>query len=86
MLALPSAVLVHLDALTVIELVLHRDVIAPLALLTRQRHLHALFVLRHDSLLENPFWVLRYFWGPEAPPGSGGGSRTRDTTIMSRVL
>src|SRR5487761_2232924 len=41
------AVLGHLDALTVVHLVLHRDVVAPLAVLARQGHLDALLVLGH---------------------------------------
>src|SRR6185436_7868669 len=43
----PAAVLVHLDALAVVDLALHRDVVAALALLARERDLHPLLVLRH---------------------------------------
>src|SRR3954467_5809853 len=50
----PAAVLLHLDALTVVLLVLDRDVVAALALLAGQRDLHSLLVLRHDgSLLDD---------------------------------
>lgn len=48
--AVPAAVLLHLDAFTIVDLVFHRDVVAPLALLTRQRHLNALFVFSHLSI------------------------------------
>src|SRR5690349_21118786 len=46
-LAVPAAVLLHLDALAVVLLVLHRDVVAPLAGLAREGHLHSLLVPRH---------------------------------------
>src|SRR5436190_1751142 len=48
-LAVEAAVLLHLDALAVVRLVLHGDVVPPLALLARQRHLDPL-VARHRSL------------------------------------
>jgi hypothetical protein len=82
-LAVPSTELLHLDALTVIELVLLRDVVASLAVLAGQSHLDPLFVLRHLFL---PTRLLELLAGPTDLPSSGGGSRTRDTTIMSRVL
>src|SRR5207247_6487721 len=49
--AVPPAVLLHLDALAVVLLVLHRDVVAPLALLAGQRDLDALLVPCHLFLL-----------------------------------
>ena len=47
-LALESAVLLHFDALTVVHLVLHGDVVTPLALFAREGDLDSLFVLCHD--------------------------------------
>ena len=44
----PLAVLLHLDALAVVDLVLHRYVVATLALFTRQGDGDALVVLGHD--------------------------------------
>ena len=78
---LPLAVLLHLNTLTIVHLVLHRDVIATLALLAGQGHLDSLFVLSHHFSLTTLVLL-----GLSVLPGSGGGSRTRDTTIMSRVL
>ena len=50
--AIPRAELLHLDPLTVVHLVLGRDVIPPLARLTGQRDLDALIVSCHgDSLV-----------------------------------
>src|SRR5438128_4380077 len=43
----PAAVLLHLDALAVVDLALHRDVVAPLAVLARERDLDAFLVLGH---------------------------------------
>ena len=43
----PTAVLLHLDALTIIDLVFLGDVVTTLALLASQRHLNTLFVLCH---------------------------------------
>src|SRR5947208_6541303 len=43
----PAAVLLHLDALAVVDLALHRDVVAPLAVLAGERDLDPLLVLRH---------------------------------------
>src|SRR5262249_18741044 len=43
----PAAVLLHLDALAVVDLALHRDVVPPLAVLAGERHLDALVVLGH---------------------------------------
>src|SRR6267143_3878186 len=51
--AVPAAVLLHLDALAVVLLVLHGDVVAPLALLAGQRDLDALLVPCHVFL---PGW------------------------------
>src|SRR5579863_106114 len=82
-LAVPAAELGELDPLPVVLLVLHRDVVAALADLARQRHLHPLLVLRHDSC---SFSGPRSGAGPFHRTGSGGGTRTRDNTIMSRVL
>ena len=42
----PAAVLLHLDALAVVDLALHRDVVPPLAVLARERDLDSLVVLR----------------------------------------
>ena len=42
--AIPPAVLLHLDALAIIDLVLLGDVVPSLALLTSQRHLNPLFI------------------------------------------
>ena len=75
-LALETAVLAHFNALTVIDLVLGRDVVTTLAVLTLKGDLDPLFVLSHLFLLFS-----RLLRG-----GSGGGIRTRDNTIMSRVL
>ena len=47
--AVVAAVLLHLDPLTVVGLVLDRDVVPPLALLAREGHLHSL-VARHRCL------------------------------------
>ena len=47
---LPLAVLLHLNTLSVVDLVLHRDVITSLALLARQRYGDPLVVLGHGSL------------------------------------
>src|SRR5581483_8383353 len=46
-LAVPAAVLLHLDALAVVLLVLHRDVVAPLAGLAGQRDLDSLIAPGH---------------------------------------
>ena len=46
-LALVAAVLVHLKALTVVDLRLHRDVVAPLALGALEGDLHPLVALGH---------------------------------------
>src|SRR5437868_3011440 len=50
-LAIPPAVLLHLDALAVVLLVLHGDVVAALAVLAGQRDLHSLLTLRHRLAL-----------------------------------
>jgi len=49
--AVPAAILLHFNTLTVVNLVLLRDVVASLALLAGQRDLDALFVLCHGRLL-----------------------------------
>ncbi len=46
-LALPFAVLAHLDALAVVDLVLHRDVVTSLAGFAGESNRDALFVLCH---------------------------------------
>ena len=69
------------DLIAVVHLVLHGDVVTSLALFTGQGDLDSLFVLRHCL---SPFSL--YFSGFTPLLGSGGGSRTLDTTIMSRVL
>ena len=46
-LAVVAAVLVHLEALTVVDLGLHRDVVAPFALGAFEGDLHPLFALGH---------------------------------------
>ena len=83
--AVKPAELVHLDALAVVHLVLRGDVVTTLAVLALESYLHTLFVLRHEYGLS--FLGFR----PKSSiylqlTGSGGGTRTRDTTIMSRVL
>src|SRR5207344_1873364 len=49
-LAVVVAVLLHLEPLTVVDLRLHRDVVAVLALGALERDLDALVVLRHQDL------------------------------------
>mgnify|MGYP006949112520 CR=1 FL=1 len=85
-LAIEPAVLLHLDALTVVDLVLHRDVVTPLALLAREGHLDALFIPCHIYRRLSVCTATALARGPRAPPSSGGGTRTLDNTIMSRVL
>ena len=46
-LTIKPAVLLHLDAFAVIDLVLHRDVVTPLAVLAREGHLYPLFIPCH---------------------------------------
>ena len=48
---LPLAILLHLDALAVVDLVLGRDVVPTLAVLALERDLDPLLVLRHVGLL-----------------------------------
>src|SRR4026208_1450780 len=50
-LAVPAAVLLHLDALAVVDLALHRDVVPPLADLTSQRDLDPLLIRHVPNLL-----------------------------------
>ena len=50
-LSLPAAVLLHLDPLTIVGLVFHGDVVAPLADVACQRDLHPLLVLCHCKVL-----------------------------------
>ena len=45
------AVLLHLEPLAIVDLGLHRDVVAPLALGAFEGDLDPLIVLRHDALL-----------------------------------
>ncbi len=87
-LAIKPAVLLHLDALTVVDLVLHRDVVTPLAVLAREGHLNPLFIPCHKyrRLSVCTATSTAFIRDPRAPPGSGGGTRTLDNTIMSRVL
>jgi hypothetical protein len=47
-LALPFAVLAHLDAFAIVDLVLHRDVVTTLAGFTCEGNGDALVVLCHD--------------------------------------
>jgi len=47
----PAAVLLHLDALTVVDLALHRDVVAPLAVFARKSDLDALVIFCHTYSL-----------------------------------
>ena len=49
--SLPTAVLLHLDALAIVDLVLSGHVISPFADLTSQGHDDALFVLCHMRIL-----------------------------------
>src|SRR3954465_3698593 len=65
----PAAVLLHLDALTVVLLVLDRDVVATLALLAGQRDLHSLLVLRHDGSLLDDLGDAAGAHGAAALPG-----------------
>ena len=87
-LTIKPAVLLHLDAFAVIDLVLHRDVVTPLAVLAREGHLYPLFIPCHNyrRLSVCTATSTAFIRGPRAPPGSGGGTRTLDNTIMSRVL
>ena len=83
--AVETAELVHFDPLSVVHLVFCGDVVAPFAVLALQGHLHTLFILRPENGLS--FLGFR----PKSSiftelTGSGGGTRTRDNTIMSRVL
>jgi hypothetical protein len=57
--AVVVAVLLHLDALTVVVLVFGRDVVAVLADLALQSDLDSSFVLRHVGLL----WLIARFLG-----------------------
>ena len=54
-LPLKTAELVHLDPLTVVDLVFGRDVVPALAVLALQRDLDSLLIFRHT------FFLLRYF-------------------------
>src|SRR5690606_37893491 len=74
---IPTAVLLELDALAVVELVLRRDVVAPLAGLALEGDLDALFVLRH--------WGSPRRTRTARGPGSDGQTRTVDLSIMSRA-
>src|SRR5215203_2913286 len=58
-LALVRAVLLHLETLAVVDLGLHGDVVAPLALGAFERHLDALFTLGHDGSLLSSTLVCR---------------------------
>src|SRR3990172_18095 len=60
-----AAVLLHLDALAVVHLRLHRDVVPPLALLAGQRDLDALVACHVVSLV----------------PCVGRGTRQRDRSL-----
>jgi hypothetical protein len=55
-LALPLAVLLHIDAFTIVHLVLHRDVVTALAGFASQGDLNAFFVLCHITQLTSGFW------------------------------
>jgi hypothetical protein len=46
---IPAAVLFHLDTLTIVDLVLFRDVVTTLALLTRKCDVDALLIFSHES-------------------------------------
>lgn len=80
-----STVLLHFDALTIVVAILHRDVVALLTHLTLEGDFDSSIVFRHRRLLV-PYSSVsdegRYF----NLSSSGGGTRTRDHTIMSRVL
>src|ERR1700685_749662 len=56
-LALPAADLLHLDPLAVVDLVLGRDVVPPLADLASQGDLDALLILGHGRFLSSAFVV-----------------------------
>ncbi len=86
-LAVERTKLLHLDPLAVVEFVLRRDVVPALAVLTFQGHLDSFLIFRHLALPRFLLTSLIYA-GNQAPRqrGSGGGIRTRDNTIMSRVL
>ena len=86
-LAVERTKLLHLDALAVVELVFCRDVVPTLAVLTLQGHLDSFLIFRHLALPR--FLLTCLIYAGNQPPrqrGSGGGIRTRDNTIMSRVL
>ena len=68
--AVPAAVLLHLDALTVVDLALHRDVVPPLALLAGQRDLDPLVVLGHARLLTVYLSILMTRPAPTVRPPS----------------
>ena len=82
--ALPLAVLLHLNALSVVLAILGRNIVTPLAVLASQRDLNSLFVLCHFSLHPHNFYAAGL--KPPSAHGSGGRTRTDDPTIMSRVL
>src|SRR3974390_2882357 len=64
----PAAELLHLDPLAVVQLVLGRDVVPPLAHLAGQGDLDPLLVLRHVPSLPQP-GCTRSFSAPRAGPG-----------------
>jgi hypothetical protein len=86
------AIFLHFDPLAVVVAVLGRDVVAALAHLALQRDLDPSVVLGQRSLLLIAAqWAAARSTIVVAVPGgeisgSGGGTRTRDNTIMSRVL
>src|SRR5690606_4431451 len=52
-----AAVLLHLESLAIVDLRLHRDVVAPLALGALEGDLHPLVGLGHEKL---PSWWIAY--------------------------
>src|SRR5690554_2916305 len=92
-LAAARAELRQLEAVGVVATVLLRDVVALLALHARESDLGA-DIRRLASHVPSTFRALRRHssmsvrrrLATDLHCGSGGGTRTRDTTIMSRVL
>ena len=76
---IPRTVLLQLYTLTIIQLVLGRYVVTSLAGFACQGDMHSLLCLCHNVSPLRCCPVAKSI-------SSGGGTRTRDFTIMSRVL
>src|SRR5690242_16642366 len=85
-LAVPAAVLLHLDALTVVDLVLHRDVVAPLADLARQGDGDALLTgLGHGGSLLRYLMILVTRPAPTVRPPSRMAKRRPSSMAMGWI-